>query len=81
MATKAAIASRLAARRGLSESEAAVYVGISPSNFRDLVERKIMPAPKLLGSRLIWDIVELDLAFNELPSRREKDNDSWADYR
>ena len=75
-----AVASRLATRRGLSEDRAAAYIGISRSYFRELVERKVMPAPKRLDKRRIWDVVELDLAFENLPSEETKDNDSWADY-
>jgi hypothetical protein len=37
MYSKAAISSRLPLRRGLSEPEAAVYIGVSPSKFRELV--------------------------------------------
>jgi excisionase family DNA binding protein len=87
MPSKASIASRLATRRGLSENEAAVYVGLSPSYFRELVDRGIMPLPRLAGKRRIYDIDELDLAFGELPRAGSQDDEisfdrrnSWADY-
>jgi excisionase family DNA binding protein len=87
MPSKASIASRLATRRGLDENEAAVYVGVSPSYFRKLVADGIMPLPRLVGSRHIWDIDELDLAFRELPRAGSKDDqiafarkNSWSDY-
>jgi hypothetical protein len=82
MRKKREIARWLAVRRGLGEDEAAVFVGVSPSYFRELVERNIMPLARRLGKRRIWDIRELNAAFDELP--REKDdrsNDSWSDYR
>lgn len=86
--TKAAIASRLTLRRGLDECEAAVYLSLSPSFFRKLVESRTMPRPRLIGSRRVWDVEELDLAFKALPREHgERDvafvdgkSDSWADF-
>jgi len=89
MASKAAIAGRLPVRRGLDENEAAVYLSLSPSFFRRLVERKLMPRPRLAGERRIWDVDELDLAFRALPREggegeaifAEGSGDSWADFK
>lgn len=78
--SKAIIASRLPVRRGLTEEEAAVYLSISPSFFRTLVTDGKMPRPRILGSRRIWDVDDLDAAFKDLP--REGDTgevDTWAD--
>lgn len=87
---KATIAARLPVRRGLDECEAAVYLSLSPSFFRRLVEERAMPRPRVIGSRRIWDVEELDLAFKALP-REEGDadvafvdletQDSWADFK
>jgi hypothetical protein len=65
--TKAAIGSRLFTRRGLSEPEAALYIGLSASKFRELVGTGIMPRPRLIGRRRVWDIDDLDAAFKALP--------------
>ena len=89
MPSKASIAGRLAVRRGLDENEAAVYLSLSPSFFRQLVERKLMPRPRLAGGRRIWDVEELDLAFKALPREGgeaepifvEEQADSWADFK
>lgn len=86
--TKAAIASRLPVRRGLDENEAAVYLSLSPSFFRKLVESRTMPRPRVVGSRRIWDVDELDLAFKALPREHGEGDvvfvdgeiDSWADF-
>ncbi len=88
--TKRSISVRLPVRRGLDECEAAVYLSISPSFFRKLVEAKTMPRPRVIGSRRIWDVEELDLAFKALP-REDGDaepafassdhRDSWADFK
>ncbi len=88
--SKATVAARLPVRRGLDECEAAVYLSLSPSFFRRLVEERAMPRPRVIGSRRIWDVEELDLAFKALP--REKGDadvafvdlgtqDSWTDFK
>lgn len=88
MPSKAAIAVRLSVRRGLDENEAAVYLSLSPSYFRKLVEQRSMPRPRLIGLRRIWDVDELDLAFKAMPREggegepifAEGKDDSWADF-
>jgi len=89
MPSKASIAGRLPVRRGLDESEAAVYLSLSPSFFRKLVEERRMPRPRIAGGRRIWDVDELDLAFKALPREGGEaepifstgDGDSWADFK
>lgn len=77
---KAVIASRLPVRRGLDEQEAAVYLSVSPSFFRALVLDGKMPRPRLLGTRRIWDVDDLDAAFKSLPKEGEAGEvDTWAD--
>ena len=84
MTAKSTIAGRLTVRRGLDESEAAVYLSLSPSMFRQLVAQDIMPRPRLAGRRRIWDIEELDRAFVALPREGGGDGDSrvssWDDF-
>jgi excisionase family DNA binding protein len=85
---KRSIAGRLPLRRGLDENEAAVYLSLSPSFFRKLVENRTMPRPRVVGGRRIWDIEELDLAFKALPREDGEDDvifatshgDSWTDF-
>ena len=57
--------------RGLSRSCAAEYVGCSPRKFDQMIREGIMPAPRLIGTKKIWDRVELDEAFEELPREFE----------
>ena len=59
--------SRPLPRRGLSRIEGAMYLGISPSKFDELVKDGRMPRPRNIDSRKVWDIYELDVAFEELP--------------
>jgi predicted DNA-binding transcriptional regulator AlpA len=63
-------------RRGLSREEAAMYVGISPSKFDELVADGRMPEPVKIDSRKVWDIRHLDLAFDTLASEDPVPN-SW----
>jgi hypothetical protein len=89
MPSKASIAGRLAVRRGLDENQAAVYLSLSPSFCRRLVEQKLMPRPRVVGGRRIWDVEELDLAFKALPREGggsepifvSGQTDSWADFK
>jgi predicted DNA-binding transcriptional regulator AlpA len=69
-------------RRGLSRAEAAIYLGISPSKFDELVRDGRMPAPKRIDARKIWDIHSLDMAFDALPSENETSGvTTWDDFR
>jgi len=54
-------------RRGLSRVEAAIYIGVGVTKFDQLVAAGLMPKPKRIGGRLVWDIVALDIAFDRLP--------------
>ena len=55
--------------RGLCRNAAAAYVGVGPSLFDEMVKDGRMPKPKLVNTRLIWDVVALDEAFDELPTK------------
>jgi hypothetical protein len=75
-------------RRGLSEVEAAIYLSLSPSFFRRLVDQGVMPRPRIAGARRVWDVEELDLAFKALPREGGEvgtfgaaGGDSWADFQ
>jgi hypothetical protein len=59
--------------RGLSRKQASEYIGVSPSHFDKLVADRIIPPAKRLAGRTVWDLKQLDKAFDAL------DNDSWHD--
>jgi len=66
--------------RGLSRAEAARYVGISPSKFDQLVAESRMPTPRRLDGRKLWDVRDLDLAFDGLPyENAPATGTSWDD--
>jgi hypothetical protein len=44
-----------------------MYLGISPTKFDELVKDGRMPRPRNIDNRKVWDVYELDMAFDELP--------------
>lgn len=65
---------------GLPEVEAAVAIGVSPTKFRELVAAGTMPAPRVVGGKLVYDVDELRRAFKDLPHRGgDIEVDTWAD--
>jgi len=55
------------APRGLSRPEAARYVGVGETKFDEMVADRLMPRPKRIGGRVVWDRIALDVAFSALP--------------
>lgn len=53
--------------RGLSREEAARYIGVSATKLDQMIADQLMPRPKRLGGRVVWDRVALDMAFTALP--------------
>ena len=53
--------------RGLSRLQAAAYVGVSASLFDEMVDDRRMPNPRMINRRRVWDLRELDDAFDDLP--------------
>jgi len=65
-------------RRGLSREEAAMYLGISGSLFDELRATGQIEGPRLVKSRKLWDIRELDMAFDALPRENQPiEGGSW----
>jgi hypothetical protein len=71
--------SRPIPRRGLSRTEAAMYIGVSLNKFDELVATKRMPSPRRIDSRKVWDVWELDEAFVALPKDDDWAGNSWED--
>lgn len=69
------------APKGLSRPEAARYVGVSTTTFDEMVRERLMPRPKMVGARVLWDRAQVDLFFEALPEReatQESDEDILA---
>lgn len=54
-------------RRGLSRDEAAMYLGVGVGVFDQMREDKLVAPPRVIGNRKLWDIRDLDIAFEALP--------------
>lgn len=64
--------------RGLSRVEAAYYFGVSASLFDEMVSDGRAPSPRLINSRTVWDVRELDSSFDCLPYRNTvSDANPW----
>jgi hypothetical protein len=63
-------------RRGLSREEAAIYLGISASTFDELRSSRMIDPPRMIKGRKLWDIRELDMAFDALPRENQLPEDS-----
>jgi hypothetical protein len=64
-------------RRGLSRTEAAIYLGISPSKFDELrKDGRIGPA-KVLDGRKLFPIEMLDEFFDALPLENHETAEDW----
>lgn len=58
--------------RGLRLPEAARYVGIGQTKFLSLIGEKRMPGGFLIGGARVWDVRDLDQAFDRLKHTGEK---------
>jgi excisionase family DNA binding protein len=75
--------------RGRSLDEASAHVGVGKTKFEEMVTQGEMPQPRVHGGRCIWDVYELDEAFERLPRRGESKSattstvsrNPWSDMR
>ncbi len=63
---------------GVRIGDAARFVGVSETTFREWVKRGLMPRPRRLGDCVMWDTDELKDYFRALPREGEPANDDWA---
>jgi predicted DNA-binding transcriptional regulator AlpA len=57
--------------RAMRAERAAAYLDISRSKFLELVDRGILPKPKMIDSMRMWDRLSLDAAFSECQEPEE----------
>jgi len=68
-------------RRGLRREEAAAFIGISPTKFDQMVADGRMPKPKKIDGAAVWDLAQLDIAFDALPDEADDataGHESWT---
>jgi hypothetical protein len=51
--------------RAMKAERAAAYLDMSRSKFLELVDRGVLPKPKMIDSMRMWDRLSLDAAFSE----------------
>lgn len=51
-------------QRGKRREQAAHFIGVSPTKFDDWVASGVMPKPKRRDGVVVWDVDELDVAFD-----------------
>jgi predicted DNA-binding transcriptional regulator AlpA len=57
--------------RGLCKEEAAYYIGVGTTKFDELVADRRMPRGKRIDGRVVWDRVQIDMAFSDLGEASE----------
>jgi predicted DNA-binding transcriptional regulator AlpA len=69
------------APRLINREAAAAYVNVSTPTFDEMVKVGTMPQPKLLtGRRKAWDVRQLDICVDNLPTAETVSNDdTWSD--
>ena len=83
MARRADVVAGLPVVFGLDRIQAAAAIGISATTFDQLVEDNLMPRPRMINTRKVWDVDELRQAFKSLPRDGEPvgGTNSWSDFR
>ncbi len=66
---------------GLGRFEAAAAIGVSATLFDALVDSGLMPKPRLVRGRKVWDVDELRASFKALPKVDDagQEVDTWAE--
>lgn len=65
--------------RLLSRGEAAAYAGVSPNTFDRMMGDGLMPGPKRVYNRVLWDVRALDAAIDSLPDDQESSDAGSSD--
>lgn len=58
--------------RGLCREEAARYIGVGLTKFDEMVKDRRMPKARKIDGRSVWDRIELDMAFSDLPHQERR---------
>lgn len=59
---------------------AAYLLNLSAGTFQKLVEGGVMPKPRRIGTRVLWDLEEVRAAFRSIPQDGQDDGrNSWSD--
>lgn len=64
-------------RRAFRSSEAALYLSISETKFRQLVAKGTIPQPKRIDGIVTWDIQDLDSFYDSIPREGDISPSDW----
>ncbi|MDI6026101.1 hypothetical protein QBK99_07865 [Corticibacterium sp. UT-5YL-CI-8] len=67
-------------QRMLSRIQAAAYVGIGLTKFDEMVADGRMPLARKIDTRRVWDVRQLDLALDRLPSEGDDSSPETNDW-
>jgi len=59
------------------ESPRFTLIGVGVTKFDEMVADRRMPAPKQIGGRKVWDVLELSVAFDAIPHADEGEENPW----
>lgn len=65
--------------RLLSRGEASAYAGVSPNTFDRMMGDGLMPGPKRVYNRVLWDVRALDSAIDALPGDQDSSDAVGSD--
>jgi hypothetical protein len=65
-------------RRGYSRIDASYYLGISPSKFDEMRKDGRIGRARMIDGRKVWDIRDLDEAFEALPFESSEETEDWS---
>lgn len=69
---------RICAPIGMNRVQAADHIGVSTTLFEEMVKDGRMPKPKRANTKPLWNRIEIERAFEDLPEPEEKDpTDPW----
>lgn len=82
MARRSEITATLPIVFGLDRLQAAASIGVSATTFDTLVRDNLMPKPRLINTRRVWDVDEIRTSFKSLPREGEPvgGTNSWSDF-
>jgi excisionase family DNA binding protein len=55
----------------MSRDEAARYIGVGNTKFDEMVADGRMPRPKRVDGRVVWDRLQIEAAFTDLPKDKK----------
>lgn len=71
--------SRPVPRIGMSRSEVAIAIGVSPNSVDLMVKEGRLPPPRLWHSRKLWLVREIEAAMSDWPAEGETEGSGFFD--